>query len=151
MCSPAFSWPHSSLITNQKQPGGPSPPLAGSLPLPLPCLPFLFSAALSRVFSSLIQRLASSNLPPWPPSPLSFIQSLALPRENSPLRYFCAILPSFNSRFLALSHPSFPSPFFPPFPLHLSSPSPHLREREMRYVFIVDIYISLPRAKTREL
>lgn len=33
-------------------------------PLLLPRLPFLFSATLSRVFQTLIQRLASSNLPP---------------------------------------------------------------------------------------
>lgn len=64
--------------------------------------PFLESSRVSSKGSQAVTCLPD----PFPPlfSPLSFIQSLALPRENSPLRYFCAILPSFNSRFLALFH-----------------------------------------------
>lgn len=79
---------------------------------PLPTLsvlprPFLESSRLSSKGSQAVTCLPdplSSLLPP-----LSFIRSLTLPRENSSLRYFCAILPSFNSRFLALSHPSSPA------------------------------------------
>lgn len=113
MYSPAFSWPHSSLITNQKQPGGPSPSPAGSPSSPPPAYPFcsprpfLESSRLSSKGSQAVTCLPDPLS--LPSSSLSFIRSLTLPRENSSLRYFCAILPSFNSRFLALSHPSSPA------------------------------------------
>lgn len=156
MYSPAFSWPHSSLITNQKQPGGPSPPLAGLLLFPLPFSPFRSPRPFlesSRLSSKGLQAVTCLPDPLFPllPHLLSFIRFLALPRENSSLRYFCAILPSFNSRFLAPSHPSFPFPLLPPFLPILPFSSLHHCERETRYVFIVDIYISLLHAKTREL
>lgn len=127
---------------------------SGRIASPSPSSSFPFSPwPFSRVFSTLIQGSQAVTCLPDPLfpllSPLSFIRSLALPRENSSLRYFCAILPSFNSRFLALLHPSFPSFPSPPF-LPLLSSSLHFCEGEMRYVFIVNIYISLLRVKTRE-
>lgn len=69
--------------------------------------PFLESSRLSSKGSQAVTCLPDPLF--LPSSSLSFIRSLTLPRENSSLRYFCAILPSFNSRFLALSHPSSPA------------------------------------------
>lgn len=104
------------------------PPLLPLLPPPPPlffffslfCSPRLFPES-SRLSSKGSQAVTCFPDPLSPPLLLSFIQFLALPRENSSLRYFCAILPSFNSRFLALSHLVPPS-------LSPSSPSLHFCE-----------------------
>lgn len=121
--------------------------VASSGRIALPLHPFLFSTVLSRVFSILIQRLASSNLlsltlffPPFTP----FLLSGPWCCPGRILR-FATFVRSYLQ--FAISRPT---PSFTP-PLSLS-PSPlHFCEREMRYVFIVDIYISSLRAKMREL
>lgn len=151
MYSPAFSWPHSSLITNQKQPGGPSPPLAGS-PTLLPFFslfcsprPFLESSRLSSKGLQAVTCLPDSLSPLL----LSFLLSDPWRCPGRILRFATFVrsyLPSIRD--FSLYPILLPTP--PPLPL-LFSPSLHLYEKEMRYVFIVDIYISLLRAKTREL
>lgn len=71
MYSPAFSWPHSSLITNQKQPGGPSPSLAGS-PTLLPAF-FLFCSPRPFLESSRLSSKGSQAVTCLPdPFPLLF-------------------------------------------------------------------------------
>lgn len=152
MYSPAFSWPHSSLITNQKQPGGPSPPLAGSptllLSFPLFCSPrpFLESSRLSSKGSQAVTCL---------PDPLSFSPFFYPVPGAAPREFFASLLLCDLTFFqFAISRPIPSFSPLPPSPLSLPllfSPLLHLCEKKMRYVFIVDIYISLLRAKTREL
>lgn len=146
MYSPAFPWSHSSLITNQKQPGGPSPSLAGSPSLRLLffflfCSPRLFLES-SRLSSKGSQAVTCLSDPLFLPS--SFLLSGPWRCPGRILRFATFVrsyLPSIRdfSPYLIPSHPS------------CFSPSLHFCEKEMRYVFIVDIYISLLRAKTREL
>lgn len=104
--------------------GSPLPSIRRSLHPPSSNGPFF-------VFSSLIQRLAQAVT--CLDSPFFYPAPAVLPRENSSLRYFCTILLSFSSRFLALFH-SF----------SFSSLSLQLCERNSaRYVFMIDIYILL--------
>lgn len=146
MYSPAFSWPHSSLITNQKQPGGPSPSLAGSPSSSSPAYPFcsprpfLESSRLSSKGSQAVTCL---------PDPLSTLLPPFL--LSGPWRCPGRILrfATFVRSYLPSIRDFSPYPIPPRLPpLSLSSPSLHHRERKMRYVFMIDIYISLLRAKT---
>lgn len=110
-------------------------------PLPPPLLPFLFSIAiaLSRVFSRFIQRLASSNFPPWPLFPLfsPFLLSGPWRCPRRILRFA-----TFVRSYLPSIRDFSPYPIRPSPPL-LSSPlsSLHFCEREMRYVFIFVMYL----------
>lgn len=149
MYSPAFSWPHSSLITNQKQPGGPSPPLVGSPPpLPPSCFFSFFCSPRPFLESS---RLSSNGLQavtclPDPLCPLLPLPSFLL---SGPWRCPGRIL-----RFATFVRSYLPSiRDFSPYPILLPLPQPSSSQRvgNARHVFIVDIYISLVRAKTREL
>lgn len=123
--------------------------------VPLFCSPrpFLESSRVSSKGSQAVTCLPDPLSPP-PFPPFFYPVPGAAPGEFSASLLLCdltflqfAISRPIPSFFPLSLFPSLPSPLS----LSLSSSSPHLREREMRYVFIIDIYISLPRAKTREL